>query len=366
MKDFIVQIEPWIDDQELYQLKRVIDSTFVSEHLLNEEFENLIKDRTNSKYAISMVNGTAALFCALKALDIKQGDEVIVPDMTFIASSNAVILAGGTPVLCDIDEESLCIAPEKIKGLITSRTKAIMPVHLYGRACDMDSIIKIAEEHKLKIIEDAAQGVGVLYKGKHVGTLSEVGILSFYANKTITCGEGGIVLTNDDSIKNDCYKMKNHGRPDKGIFVHESIGYNFSLTEMQAAIGISQLHKLNKIISKKQKIYDFYKENLSHCGLIEIPISNETTPVHWFSSFFCEEKEEFKKYLLENKIQTRDFFYPLHMQPCYNDSDVVKKESNFMSSKKVFERGISLPSSYNLEESQLQYICDTINKFYKI
>ena len=204
-----------------------------------------------------MTNGTAALYCGLKALDLKEEDEIIVPNMTFIASSNAVIFARAKPVLCDIDPNRLCVSAEQIEKVITNKTKAIMPVHLYGRSCDMDPIMNLAKKYNLKIIEDAAQWVGVLYKGRHVGTFGEIGTLSFYANKTITCGEGGIVLTNDDNIKDHCYKMKNHGRSKKGTFIHESIGFNFAFTEMQAAIGISQLKKLNRIISKKEKIYNF-------------------------------------------------------------------------------------------------------------
>ena len=359
----IIQIEPWIDKSELKELKKVVKSTFVSEHKLNEEFQTLIKQITGSPHAVSMTNGTAALFCALKALGIGAGDEVIVPNMTFIASANSVIFAGATPILCDVDETSMCMDSENVEKLITSRTKAIMPVHLYGRSCDMDSLIKLANRFGLKIIEDAAQGMGVLYDGQHVGTFGDAGILSFYANKTITCGEGGVVLSRDSNTIEDCYKMKNHGRKQKGVFVHESIGFNFCFTEMQAAIGISQLKKLKKVIKRKGEIYDFYQYNINNDALERIPIDGKTTPVHWFTSFFTDHKEQLKKYLKSHKIQTRDFFYPLHLQPCYQASDLISVDVKVPVSERIFQRGISLPSAYNITTRQLKYICKTINNF---
>ena len=359
----IIQIEPWIDNSELVQLKKVIKSTFVSEHKLNQEFEDKIKKITGSKYAVSMTNGTAATFCALKALGIGKGDEVIVPNMTFIASSNAVIFAGATPVLCDIEEDTMCMCPKDLAKRITSKTKAIMPVHLYGRSCNMTELRKIAAAKKIKIIEDAAQGMGVLYRGQHVGTFGHAGILSFYANKTITCGEGGVVLAPNKKVIEDCYKMKNHGRAKKGVFVHESIGFNFSFTEMQAAVGVSQLNKLKRVIAKKQKIYNFYKKHIDNEYLIDIPINKDTTPVHWFSSYYTDHKKSFIKHMKNHNIQTREFFYPLNLQPCYKKSNLIKIKDDMPVSKKVFDRGISLPSAYNISTNQLKYVCDTINKF---
>jgi len=359
----IIQIEPWIDKSELRELKKVIKSTFVSEHKVNQEFETLIKKITNSNHAVSMTNGTAALFCALKALGIGSGDEVIVPNMTFIASANAVIFAGATPVLCDVDKDSFCMSVKEVSKVITPKTKAIMPVHLYGKSCDMDSLKGLAKKFNLKIIEDAAQGMGVLYKGQHVGTFGDAGILSFYANKTITCGEGGVVLSSNQKLIEDCYKMKNHGRSGKGVFVHESIGFNFCFTEMQAAVGVSQLKKLKKVIKKKEQIYKFYTKNVKNKLLHEIPVDPKTTPVHWFTSFLTDHKDAFKKYLSENGIQTRDFFYPLNKQPCYQNSKFINCPAELPISEKIYNSGVSLPSSYNITKKQLAHVCKLINNF---
>lgn len=357
----IPQIEPWIDSNELFHLKRVIDSTYIVENQLTKEFEEMVKKQTGSKYVIAVTNGTMALYCCLLALGLKPGDEVIVPNMTFIATSNAVIMAGGVPVFCDIEEDSLCIDPNKIKELITEKTKIIIPVHLYGNSARINEILKIAKQFNLKVLEDAAQGVGVLYNGKHVGTFGEAGILSYYGNKTITCGEGGVILTNDEEIFTKCYRLKNHGRDAKGIFKHEHIGFNFSFTEMQAAIGISQMEKLNLILNKKKLIHDKYLSELNDILQFQ-EFLPESSPVHWFSSVFTDKKIELMKFLSYKGIQTRDFFYPLDLQPCYKD---FEKRADYPISHSIYNTGLSLPSSYGLTEEQQDYIIENIKKYFK-
>jgi len=363
MKDFIPQIEPWIDERELYYLKKAIDSTYVTEHALTKEFEDRIKNLTGARHAIAYTNGTVALYACLKALNIGPGDEVIVPNMTFVATSNAVIMAGANPVFCEIEPNTLCIDSLKLSNLITHKTKAIMPVHLYGQSADMHTIMEIANKNNLFIIEDAAQGVGVKFDNKHVGTYGDLGILSFYGNKTITCGEGGVILTNCDKLQKACYRLKNHGRDKKGVFVHDYIGFNFCFTEMQAALGLSQLDKLPEIIKRKKEIYDLYHEKL--IGLKEIfkpiAIDKRTVPVHWFTSFLTKEKAGLQKYLRNNNVQTRDFFYPLNMQPCYKNMATT----DFPISKKIYYEGISLPSSYNLTKKQQTDIINLICEYFK-
>lgn len=363
MSSFIPQIEPFIDEQELQYLKTVIDSTYVTEHNLTHEFEERIKDLTGAKHAIAVCNGTAALFCCLKSLDIGAGDEVIVPNLTFIATANAVIMAGAVPVLCDIQREDLSFDLDKLESCITSKTKAIMPVHLYGFSADMDAITEVADKYGLKVIEDAAQGVGVRYKGTHTGTMGDMGVLSFYGNKTITCGEGGIVLTDDDKLSKRCYQLKNHGRSSKGVFVHESIGYNFCFTEMQAAVGLAQMDKLMNIIEYKHKIKSEYVEHLNQFMEPLLPDENITTPVYWFTSFLTPHKKDLQSYLKSKGIQTREFFYPLDKQPCYNSN--VIRASSFEVSHALFSQGISLPSSFGLSTENQTRIIDTVKEYFK-
>ncbi|MBN3939821.1 DegT/DnrJ/EryC1/StrS aminotransferase family protein [Nostoc sp. NMS9] len=359
----IPQIEPWIDEKELDQLKRVIDSTYLTENKITAEFEEGIKQLTQSKYSIATSNGTTALYCGLKALNIGYGDEVIVPNLTFAASSNAVIMAGAKPVFCEIKEETLCIDVEAAAALVTERTKAIMPVHLYGQSADMVAVEEFAHKFNLKVIEDAAQGIGVKFKGEQVGLRGDVSAISFSGNKTITCGEGGIILTQSDTIAQACRRLKTQGRDHRGTFVHEHIGFNFSITELQAAIGIAQLKKLPEIIRRKQEIYDTYSKGLRDIPQLQLlPVDERCEPVYWFTSYYAENRDELENYLLNNEIQTRGFFYPLHMQPCYKD--FVKPNVEYPISTKAYEQGISLPSAYGLKPEQQAYVIEKIRQFY--
>lgn len=363
----IPQIEPWIDEQELQQLARVIASTYVVEHDLTAEFESMTRKLTGADFAIAVCNGTAALFICLKALGIGPGDEVIVPDLTFIATANAVIMAGAIPVFCDVDKKTLGLDLNKAELLINKKTRALVPVHLYGQSVDMHLLKEFAALHSLKVIEDAAQGVGVRFSGQHVGTFGDFGILSYYGNKTITTGEGGVILTNDPELARAAYRLKNHGRDKKGVFVHDHIGFNFSFTEMQAAIGISQMNKLSAIVEKKQVIRDRYERELADiAGLEPISIDDRCQPVFWFTSFWVENKYALIEHLANIGIQTRQFFLPLHRQPCYLGNSLVKNtDGDFPVSENAFEQGLSLPSSYCLTYSDQSEVIAGIRGFYE-
>ena len=361
----IIQIEPWINDLELDELKRVVSSTFVTESELNKEFEKRTSIYTESKYAITICNGTCALFCCLKALEIGRGDEVIVPNMTFIATATAVILTGAKVRLVDVNPNTGCLDPLNLLNAINSKTKAIIPVHLYGVSCDMDEIINIAKRNNIYIIEDAAQGVGVKYKNKHVGTFGELGVLSYYGNKTITTGEGGMILTDNYELSKKIYMLKNHGREKKGTFLHETIGWNFSFTEMQAALGIAQMKKLGEIISKKNNIFNFYKSNINNSKLFMRPVPTETThPVHWFSNIHCPDAKSLALYLRKKNIPTRRLFFPLNNQPCFQKKNyIVNLNETFSGTEYAYRKILSLPSSVLLDTEQKEFVVDLINKY---
>jgi len=248
---------------------------------------------------------------------------------------------------------------------LSEKTKAIMPVHLYGNVAEMDAILKFAKQHNLKVIEDAAQGVGVHYKGQHVGTFGDIGVLSYYGNKTITTGEGGIILTNDEDLAKICYRLKNHGRDQKGSFKHDYIGFNFSFTDLQAAVGVSQMKKLPEILRRKEEIFDKYYSELSDIEeLCFSKINNQEKPVYWFTSLYFNKRDDLAEFLLKEGVQTRRFFYPLHLQPCYQNSDKISKEGNFKVSKEVYDTGISLPSSYILKDEEQDYVIQKIKNFF--
>jgi perosamine synthetase len=362
----IVQIEPWVDGSELRELARVIDSTFLVEHELTREFESLTAQLTGAKHAVAVCNGTMALFTCLKAMGIGPGHEVIVPNFTFIASANAVILAGAVPVLCEVREDTFCIDVARAERLVTRSTKAIMPVHLYGQSADMPEVISFAKRHGLQVLEDAAEGIGVRYDGRHVGTFGDMGILSYYGNKTITCGEGGIVLTNDDALAKSAFRVKNYGRDRKGTYIHETIGYNFSFTDLQAAIGIAQMQKLSAIIMKKRKIHDRYVTELQSVERFRPAyVDPRCEPVFWFTSFLCEYPDALSSYLFDRNIQTRRFFLPLHQQPCYADGKYIRLDGgDFKISESIYRQGISLPSAYSLTDDDQTFVIEQIQHFY--
>jgi len=351
-------IESWIAEEELAQLREVVKSNWVTEGEKTREFERRIADYCGTRHAIAVSNGTVALYIALKALGIGEGDEVIVPDFTFIASANSIRMAGATPVLVDVDEKTFNIDPNCIEQAITSKTKAIMPVHIYGQSADMDRICQVGEAYGLWVVEDAAQGMGVRFNSKHVGGFGHVGCLSFYGNKTITTGEGGMVLTDSDEIAERCFVLKNHGRKTTGTYVHEHIGYNFRITDIQSAIGLAQLSKIGEILDRKKRNEGIYKENLLGVSGISFPyVDPRCDHVPWFVNILVQDPQKLSDHLARDEIGSRRFFYPVHRQPCYNIS------GQFPNSVRAYERGLSLPSSVLLEKTQIVYVCEGIKSF---
>ncbi len=357
----IPQFEPWIGEEELAQITDTIRSNWITGGKKTREFESKIAELCGVKHAIAICNGTLALYVGLKILGIGEGDEVIVPDFTFIASANAVVMAGAKPVLVDVDEKTFNIDPERTEKAITPETKAIMPVHIYGQSADMDKICEIAENHGLYIIEDAAQGIGVTFNGKPVGGFGHVGCLSFYADKTMNTGEGGMVLTDDDELAEKCLILKHQGRTGRGIYFHEHIGYNFRLTDLQSAVGLAQLSKLPTIIERKKKNERLYRENLVDVDGIEFPyVDSRCFNVPFRINILVGAPQALSDLLNKEGIGSRQFFYPLHMQPCYNVN------GEFPNSIRAYERGLSLPSAVTLTEDEITYICEKIKFFMKL
>ncbi len=357
LMDYIPQSEPWLDEQELAQLAECITDNWITEGKKVKKFEERIAELCDVKYAIACTSGTIALYMGLKAMGIGEGDEVIVPDFTFIASANSVVLTGAKPVFVDVDSRTFNIDPDCTEEAITSKTKAIMPVHIYGQSADMDAIMDLARDYNLKVIEDNAQGIGVKWQGKPTGSFGDVSCLAFYADKVITTGEGGIVLTNNPEIAEQCLILKHQGRTGTGIYHHEHIGYNFRLTDLQAAVGLAQLDKLPVIIDKRRKNEALYRKLLD--GVVELPyVDPRCFNVPFRVNILVDDPGALSVYLNENNISSREFFYPLHMQPCYN------QEGFYPNSVEAHNRGLSLPSSTNLFKEQIEYICEKIKAYY--
>ena len=262
----IKQVMPNIDQTEIEYLSQSVYDKWLTEGPKSKKFLKHIKEFTGSKYAVLAPNGTLGLFLGLLALDLPRGSEVIMPSFTFFASASSIVFAGLKPIFVDVDKDTFNMDVNKIETLITSNTSAIMPVHVYGHSANMSDIMSIAKKNNLKIIEDAAQAYGVSYKGRHCGVFGDVSMISFFADKTITMGEGAVVLTQNKSLYEKLLLLRNQGRPDSGTFIHQALGMNFRVTDMQCGVGLAQVEKYPATLKKKIEDYDLYFNLLKGVG----------------------------------------------------------------------------------------------------
>ncbi len=362
----IKQFKPYIGNEEYEAIKSCFDINWITEGPKSKEFSEKLLELMDSNYGVFTQNGTLALYLGMRALDVGPGDEVIVPDFTFIASANAVEMCGAKPVFVDINIDDLQINVNDCERVLTEKTKAIMPVHLFGLSANMDEVMEFAHQNNLKVVEDACQAVGIKWDGKHCGTFGDVGCFSFFADKTITTGEGGFVITNDEEINNSMMYLRNQGRLNRGSFVHPEIGYNFRITDIHSAIGLVQLNKLDHIIERKLKLLEMYKDRLKDIDGLRIiePNNSKSNHVPFRVVIMCEEPVEALMTVFEkNEIEVRSVFYPLHKQPCYSECG---DDVDFPNSIYAYEHGICLPSYPELEEDKVNYICDVIRKYYNV
>lgn len=362
--------EPCLGEEELENVVEAVKSGWISSKgRFIEEFEKRFARYCGVKYGIATANGTVALHLALKALGINRGDEVIVPSLTFVAVANAVMYCNAKPVFVDSHPEYWGINPEKIKKKITAKTKAIITVHLYGHPCDMDPIIEIAERYGLYVIEDAAEAHGAEYKGKKVGSFGDIACFSFYGNKIITTGEGGMCLTNDERLAEKMRILRDHGMKPNKRYWHDLIGFNYRMTNLQAAVGVAQLRKLDEFIKKKRKIAKWYAEELKvleERGLIKLhPEMPWAKCVYWMYSILIRDqanisRDDLMKKLEEKGIETRPFFIPMHLLPIH------KRGERFPVAEKLAREGINLPSSVRLNREDIGSIADCLKRFLKL
>jgi perosamine synthetase len=305
-------------------------------------------------------------------LGIGDGDEVIVPNTTFIASATSVEMTGAKPVFIDVEPDNFHIDCTKIKDVINEKTKAIMPVHIFGSTAKMDEIKKYAKENNIFIIEDACQAFGIKYKDKYCGTIGDIGCFSFFADKIITTGEGGYICTDNDELFYNLKYKRNQGRIDRGSFIHPEIGYNFRMNDIQMAIGIVQLSKLEYIKKRKIEIYNEYRKNIIENSEIRFTINNADSEFIPFRvTLMVERVNDLMDFLKSQNIETRSYFYPLNKQPCFRNKKYSinwEKELDdcfFENSIYAYEHGICLPSHLLLTKDQIEYVCDRILYFYK-
>lgn len=355
--------QPQTGPKEKEFIEKVLLSNYPNEGELTYLFEKRIAKLIHSRYAVAVPSGTVALFLALKALGIGNGDEVIIPDLCFIAAPNAVDLTGAKPVLVDIDPSTLNIDPENFKKAINKNTKAVIPVHVSGRGADMISIVKIAKSNNIYVVEDACEAFMSKHKGKVLGTFGNAGCFSFSPAKTITTGQGGAIVTNSLQLYNRLRELKDQGRLTRGTGgddLHKIIGYNFKFTNLQAAFGLGQLTYLKKRIRRLRSNHELYANNLrglKGISIFEAKIQEGELPL--WTDARVENRDSLDQYLRANHIDCRRFWLPIHTQKPYKQAD-----TNFPSSTKLSPKILWLPSAFTLTDSDINYVCNHIKKFY--
>ncbi len=355
--------EPLLNGNERKYVDDCIDTGWISGSgkyvtALEEQFAAYC----GAKYGIAVFNGTVALHVAMLALNIGPGDEVIVPDLTYIASANTVAYCGATPVFVDVDRYTWTIDIEDVKRKTTPRTKAIMPVHIYGHPAEMGPLMALAKEHGIAVVEDAAEAHGAEYKGQRVGGIGDVSAYSFFGNKIITSGEGGIVLTNDEAIMQQIRILKGQGMDPKRRYWFPIVGYNYRMTNVQAAIAFAQLERIDWFVNRRLEVAHWYEEELKGSPFIGSPQAEWAKNVYWMYCILVPEgidRDQFMKDMDTQDIETRPFFYPMHVLPPYHDPE---GDAKYPISTEIGARGINLPSSAKLTREDVKRVCQAMFK----
>lgn len=362
--DFIPVYEPWLGEREAEYVLDAVNSGWISSlGRYVVEFEEAFARYCGTDHGISTSNGTTALHLALHGMGLGAGDEVIVPALTFVASANAVVYTGARPVFADVDAETWTLLPEEVDRLVNERTKAVMPVHLYGHPAAMDEIGQIADAHGLRVVEDAAEAHGAQVGSRRSGSLGHAAAFSFFANKIVTTGEGGMVTTNDASLAARFRKLRDHAMPPERRYWHDEVGFNYRMTNLQAAVGLAQMERIDEFVRRKREIAEKYTERLADVPGLALPVERAGyTNVFWMYSVVLDERyplsrDELVPALRERGIDSRPFFHSLDTLPPY------AVDAPLPRALALSRQGLNLPSSPRLTDSQIDYICDTLVQF---
>jgi len=354
--------QPSLNGREKEYVMKCLDTTWISSKgEFISEFERAFADYTGCEYATTVANGTVALHLAMEALGIGSGDEVIVPSLTYIASVNTIVQTGASVVYCESEAETWNIDVEDVRSRITRRTKAVMVVHLYGLSCDMEAISALCKEHNLYLIEDCAEAFGSRFKDKHVGTFGDVATFSFFGNKTITTGEGGMVICRDKEVYERACHLKSQGVSKSREYWHDVLAYNYRMTNICAAIGLAQLERADETIARKREIAAQYRREL-----VGLPLRLQPEPEGYFHTYWmcsilldaASERVGLREYLKEQGIETRPLFPPANTMPH------VYSDESFPVADSLSGRGINLPSYPALTDKQVTFICDAIKEYF--
>jgi perosamine synthetase len=373
-QDVIPVAGPWVTEREVEYVADAARNAWFSNHYeYNRRFEEAFAAYVGVKHAVSLPHCTAAIHLSLAAAGIGPGDEVIVPDVTWIASVAPVIYVGATPIFADIKKDTWCIDPKSVEAAITPRTKAIIGVDLYGSMADWAELRRIAERHGLMLIEDAAEALGSEYGGKKAGALGDTGVFSFHGSKTLTTGEGGMFVTNDDHLHQRVMTLRDHGRPpgDK-LFLNTEVGFKYKMSALQAAFGLAQIERVEELITRKRQIFNWYREALGDIGGITLNAEPQgTLNSYWMVTVIPDASFGMDKFALmegfrERKIDTRPFFSPLSSLPAFADRP---GSSAYMPAQPAGEfiakSGVNLPSGYHLTPDLVRRVADALKQILK-
>jgi perosamine synthetase len=366
MSDSFIPIsKPFIGAREKELVLDALDSGWVSSiGKYIDEFEANFARYCETEYALAVSNGTTGLHLALAALDLRPGDEVIVPDLTFVATANAVAYTGATPVIADIDADTLCIDPASVKSLISERTKAIIPVHLYGHPADMDALTEIGETHGVDIIEDAAEAHGAEYRGRRVGGLGKCGVFSFYGNKVITTGEGGMLTTDDPEFYQRAKRLRDHAMSPQRRYFHEERGFNYRITNLQAALGVAQLERIDDFLDRRAEIMSWYNSEIATTDHVRLNrVKNWAKSAFWMICLEVDwlddsRRDALMQALRARGIDTRPYFCTMSSMPMYRQQPLPVATGKS-------QVGLNLPSYYELTKSDVQRIGSDVNDLLK-
>lgn len=359
-------VQPVFDGNELEYVTDCITTGWISSQgKYVRQFESDFADYVGCEHALAVSNGTVALHLALVTLGIGPGDEVLVPDLTFAAAVNAVLYVGATPVLVDVEPLTMAIDPVAARAAVTAKTRAIVPVHLYGHPADMGKLMALAEEYQLIVVEDCAEALGSLYQGRHVGGFGHAATFSFYGNKTITTGEGGMVLFQDHAMHARAKVLRDHGMSPKKRYWHDEVGFNYRLTNIQAAIGVAQLSRIEHFVERKRWIASEYKQHLANVAQMQLPDDfGEVRNSFWLYTVVLKpaclgRRDEVLDGLKRQGIEARPVFFPLHRMPPYRS---YAAESRYSVANQLADGGISLPSSITVTRAEIEQVSSKIKK----
>lgn len=349
----ISQVDLFIDEQERALVDACLGDRWLTEGPRARAFQEAIRAHIGDTHVMFAPNGTLGLYLALLGLDLPRGSEILLPSFTFYGSATAAVFAGLKPVFVDVDPQTFNATAAAFEAAVGPDTRAIMPVHVYGQACDMTGIIDVARRHNLKVVEDAAQAFTVRHRGKPAGTFGDVGVFSLFSDKVITTGEGGILVTGSDELAARLRLIRNQGRENSGTFIHPELGMNFRITDLQAAIGLIQLQKLPAILAERARKWQLYKDLIDGIGDIAfMQVDSASTLIPFRFPILSSRRDQLAAALEANKIQTRGFFYPMHLQPKLR-ADPPQK---LPVSEDLHRRGLCLPIHHHLTDSHIERI----------